>query len=77
MNKVTYKTAEMKRRLAEMGHNAESLAKQIDGITAPTIKSILLTGKGHPEKVFILAKTLGFPVKRNDLSAILPARKSA
>lgn len=42
-----------------------------------TAKSIIKTGRGQAEKIYAVARALGFDVKRDDFSAIMkqPKRK--
>jgi hypothetical protein len=36
-----------------------------------TVKSIVKTGKGQADKIYHVARALGFPVKRDDFSSIM------
>lgn len=62
-------------------HRLGALAK----VNFRTAKKVIETGQGHPDSVFKVAKTLGFPVTRSgrkpnykyDFSSILSERKTA
>lgn len=67
-------------RMADLGLHPYSLS-QLAGITNKTAKKIVETGTGQPNKIYKVAKVLGFPVRKNgkkyDFTSILKKRKTA
>ncbi len=74
MNKYIYQTDKLKRAMEQRGIGPKEISEQIE-VSRNTINSIIATGEGHPEKVYLLAKYLGFPVKPLRLEALKPRLK--
>lgn len=67
-------------RMAALGLNYYHLGKRA-GVDPKTAKTVVVTGRGQPEKVFLVSKALGFPVTKKgdvyDFSSIVKKRRSA
>lgn len=69
-----YDSKLMLERMAECGLNFYGLAKRAT-VDPKTAKKIVTTGEGQPAKVFLVARALNFPIKRNDFRPILKRKK--
>ncbi len=71
MNNFIYETSILRQAMHDRGLYPQVISEKID-ISVPTINSIMTTGRGHREKVYLLAKYLGLKVTLRDLSALQP-----
>jgi hypothetical protein len=67
-----YNTKLLQARMAARGFNPYqlSLAAKVD---RTTVLKVIEEGKGNPAKAYVIARALGFKVKRHDLSEIIAA----
>lgn len=69
-NILRYDSRVLKEAMHRKGFTFLALGKAAS-VSDKTAKTIVMTGRGQPDKVFLVAKALGFDVKLDDFSAIM------
>ncbi len=67
---LQYDAELMQKAAVRKGYTWRQLG-EVAGVDQKTARTVVMTGRGHPDKIFAVAKALGFKVRRNDLSAIM------